>query len=126
MLKAKQIDHVNMSVKNLAESVRFYNRLFGFEVLKEQPHKNSMIIGNKTVKLCLYEEPVHYTKNRGAINHFGLNVENFDEILKVCKSMNVTVRYGGIRQWEKSRSLYIEDPNGYEIELTEKAGGDLG
>ena len=36
-LKVSGIDHVNMEVINLKESIDFYNNLFGFEVLKEQP-----------------------------------------------------------------------------------------
>jgi hypothetical protein len=31
----------------------------------------------------------------------------------------------GVVQWEKSRSVYILDPNGYEIELSEIDGGGL-
>jgi hypothetical protein len=27
--------------------------------------------------------------------------------------------------WQKSRSIYIKDPNGYEIELSEVWGGGL-
>ena len=31
----------------------------------------------------------------------------------------------GLYEWEHSRSVYITDPNGYEVELTEVFGGDL-
>jgi lactoylglutathione lyase len=31
----------------------------------------------------------------------------------------------GIVEWPKSKSLYVEDPNGYEVELTNTWGGDL-
>jgi len=36
-LKALSIDHANMNVKNLEESVDFYSTLFGFELKKDQP-----------------------------------------------------------------------------------------
>ena len=45
------IDHLNMEVINLNETLKFYNQLFGFTVLKEQPEENSKIIGNEKVKL---------------------------------------------------------------------------
>jgi lactoylglutathione lyase len=36
-----------------------------------------------------------------------------------------STKYGGSVQWPKSRSVYISDPNGYEIELAEIWGGGL-
>ena len=122
-LKATSMDHVNMTVKNLEESVEFYKKLFGFEVKKEQPEDKSKIIGNDNIKLCLYEEPE--MKPEGAIAHFGFHIENFDEIMETCKALGVKVYYDGPVQFEKSRSIYISDPSGYDIELSEIPGGGL-
>ncbi|HED06488.1 MAG TPA: VOC family protein, partial [Ignavibacteria bacterium] len=49
------IDHLNLEVISLKETVIFYKEIFGFEVKKEQPDEDSQIIGNDKVKLCLYE-----------------------------------------------------------------------
>ena len=122
-IKAVSMDHVNMSVKNLNESAEFYNKVFGFVVKKEQPEQKSKIIGNDTIKLCLYEDP--QMSPEGGIAHFGFFVENFDQIMETCKSLGVTVYYDGPVQFEKSRSIYIADPSGYDIELSEVAGGGL-
>jgi len=123
ILKVSSIDHINMSVKNLAQSVEFYKNLFGFEIKKEQPEEKSKIIGNDNVKLCLYEDSE--MKPEGAIAHFGFHVENFDEIMKICTSLDIKIYYDGPVQFEKSRSIYINDPNGYDIELSEVFGGGL-
>ena len=40
-LKALSIDHANMNVKNLEESVDFYSTLFGFELKKDQTDQQS-------------------------------------------------------------------------------------
>lgn len=120
-LKATSIDHINMSVRNLEESVDFYSALFGFEVKKEQPRDDSKIIGNDAIKLCLYEDP-NLGRTYG-INHFGFHVKNFDQVLDACDSMGVDVRYD--IDWEHSRSIYIIDPNGYSVELSEVQGGGL-
>jgi lactoylglutathione lyase len=58
------------------------------------------------------------------INHVGFHIDNFDEVVEKCKSMNITMPYGVI-EWESSRSVYIIDPNGYEVELSEVQGGGL-
>ena len=121
-LKALSIDHANMNVKILVESVEFYATLFGFELKKDQPEQNAKIIGNESIQLCLYEQPeLVYTKG---IDHIEFHVENFDEIVEKCKEMKISMPYG-IIEWESSRSVYIIDPNGYELELSEVQGGGL-
>ena len=123
MLKAESIDHINITVKNLESSVSFYKKFFGFDIKKEQPEDNSKIIGNDRIKLCLYEDK-NLEIGEG-INHFGFYIENFEEIIKTCKELGVKIEYGGEIEWGKSKSIYIEDPNGYTIELSNKKGGGL-
>jgi catechol 2,3-dioxygenase-like lactoylglutathione lyase family enzyme len=126
-LKATSIDHVNMKVKNLADSVEFYLNLFGFEIKQEDnPNKTdvpSKIIGNNSIKLCLYEIPS--MSPEGGIAHFGFHISNFDEVITKCHELKVQILYGGEVDWEKSKSVYIVDPSGYEIELSEISGGGL-
>jgi len=126
-LKATSIDHVNMKVKDLEKSVEFYKNLFGFEIKQEEnPNKidaPSKIIGNDSIKLCMYEIPD--MSPEGGIAHFGFNIANFNEIIQKCKELGVEVLYGGIVDWDKSKSVYIVDPSGYEIELGEISGGGL-
>ncbi len=123
MLKTVCIDHINMTVKDLDESVKFYSELFGFVVMKKQPEQDSVIIGDENVKLCIYQGDS--AGDRNGISHFGIHVSNFDEVLEICKRLSVPVMYNGVLEWEKSRSIYIQDPNGYEIELSEVEGGGL-
>ena len=126
-LKATSIDHVNMKVKDLEKSVEFYKNLFGFEIKQEEnPNKidaPSKIIGNDSIKLCMYEIPD--MSPEGGIAHFGFNIANFNEVITRCKDLGVEVLYGGIVDWDKSKSVYIVDPSGYEIELGEIPGGGL-
>ncbi len=124
-LNAVGIDHLNLDVKNLDQTVEFYNKLFGFNVLKEQPEENSKIIGNEHVKLCLYQknEFDHFEKN--GFNHFGLHIKNFEDVIKKCTEHDIELYYGGTIEWERSSSIYIKDPNGYEIELAKVFGGGL-
>ena len=116
-----------MKVKNLADSIAFYLGLFGFEVKQdENPNKAdapSKIIGNDSIKLCLYEVPG--MSPEGGIAHFGFHVENFSDVITKCKELGVEILYGGEVDWENSKSVYIVDPSGYEIELSEFSGGGL-
>jgi catechol 2,3-dioxygenase-like lactoylglutathione lyase family enzyme len=114
-----------MEVINLNETVEFYNQLFGFTVKKEQPEENSKIIGNEKVKLCLFQTEDFQGYTKKGFHHFGLHIENFDDVMQKCTDMGLEIFYGGPLKWEKSTSIYIKDPNGYEIELTEVFGGGL-
>ena len=126
-LNATSIDHVNMKVKNLEKSVEFYKNLFGFEIKQEEnPNKidvPSKIIGNDSIKLCMYE--IADMSPEGGIAHFGFNIENFDDVIKKCEEFEVQILYGGAIDWEKSKSVYIVDPSGYELELGQISGGGL-
>jgi len=126
-LEARSIDHVNMKVKDLAQSVQWYKDLFGFEIKQEEnPNKidaPSKIIGNDSIKLCMYEVPD--MSPEGGIAHFGFNIKNFDDVIKRCEELGVQILYGGVVDWETSRSVYVVDPSGYEIELGEVSGGGL-
>ncbi len=50
---------------------------------------------------------------------------DFDGILEKLRERKIAINYGVVVQQGRSRSIYINDPNGYEIELVEKLGGDL-
>ncbi len=118
-----------MKVKNLEKSIDFYKNLFGFEIKKEENSSNkleapSKIIGNDTIKLCLYEVP-DMSPQGGGIVHFGFNIDNFECVIEKCREFKVEILYGGEINWEKSKSVYIVDPSGYELELGEIPGGGL-
>ncbi len=127
-LKATAIDHINMKVKNLEQSVKFYKELFGFEVKVEDNFPNklkvpSKIIGNDSVILCLYEVPD--MSPEGGITHFGFHIRNFQEVTDKCKELGIEILYGGEVTFDDSKSVYISDVNGYVVELSEIFGGGL-
>ena len=124
-LKTTGIDHLNLTVKNLDISCAFWHNLFGFETLEELPSQQGRIIGNQHAMLALYESPNFTPHPNTGFNHVSFHIENFDKVEKKCQNLGLEIGYGGIVSWSKSRSIYIKDPNGYEIELVEVWGGGL-
>ena len=124
-LTTKGIDHVNLQVSALEATVNFWRVLLGFGVLERIPDQNGAIIGNKEAKLALYQNSAMGEREKNGFSHLCFYITNFDEALALCASLNIPVLYEGIVSWPKSKSLYIEDPNGYEIELTDTWGGAL-
>ena len=125
MLNISNIDHLNMSVKNLSESEKFYKKYFNLEVQEGGIRRGKpwSIVGREGVMfLALYEsnDPIKVS----GINHAGVHVKNLRKVLKVLERENAdfyTWNYDGPRG--KSLSAYLKDPNGYEWELSEHFGG---
>jgi len=128
MLKINHLDHINLFVSDLDKSVEFYQRYFGFKTFQqgvafESKNKYKIIGLRGKLYLCLYES--HEKFEIAGINHIGLNLDNFDEAFTYLKQEKVDFLYDGVNQYENSRSFYIQDPDGYEIELSDVFGGGL-
>ena len=83
-----------------------------------------IIIGiSGSLALCLSETDDF--KGTGDFYHYGLNIENFDEVIELLDKHDVPYQYGGPVQYDSSRSVYINDPSGHEIELSEVVVGGL-
>lgn len=126
MLEFNGFDHINLSIKNFAETLDFYKKVFGFQIVEEKEYDGrpyaTMGISGKGF-LCLYEADNDFTGNDG-INHIGININNYEQVIEQLKKLGIPYKYGGHVNYPHSRSIYIEDPNGIEIEISEKFGGD--
>ncbi len=127
MVQITNIDHLNFTVSDMNKTIDFYKDLFGFEVKEKGVSSKGnpfVIIGisNKLV-LCLSESKDNL--NCDSFNHFGINVQDFDETLKEVQSRKIPLLYGGVNSYDNSRSIYIADPNGIQIELSENFAGGL-
>lgn len=125
MISANKIDHINATVSNLKESIHFYQKVFGLSSFEkgESHGRPYEIIGNpNSFFLCLYEGE---KRKSGAINHFGIHINDFENSLKKLNEMGIELLYGGVIEYPKSRSVYIKDPDNNEIELSEKFGGNF-
>ena len=132
MFNFNGIDHMNMKVRNLEESLGFYNKVFNFKVKEEGFSKMSgsrySIIGiSDKAMLCLYEDP-KIENAKSHVGHIGFNIDFKENMIKYLEKSNIKVNYyhkSGISEYPESKSIYIEDPNGYEIELSSNFGGGL-
>jgi len=122
MIIVKSLDHIRMYVSNIDASVHFYSTLFGFKIYEDDGLFK--IIGNDAVKLCLQEVDVPIKSNVNGFQHFGFYVENFQETKKFLREKGI---FPHETHWEEtdSSSMYIEDPDGYQIELSSRNGGGV-
>lgn len=133
MIDVKAIDHINLSVSRLERSIEFYSRVFGLEVREDgrQEKRPYAIVGRAaTGYLALHERPDAAANGRGRINHWGFVVDDFDGLSARLAELGAEVLYrrdggDGVIDYPRSRSIYVADPDGNEIELTSRFGGGL-
>lgn len=133
MIQVTGLDHINISTHNYQKTLDFYKNHFGFQT-KEKGIKDGRafeIIGLKNkIYLALYDTGKEqdgalsrFTQEKG-LNHFGLHVQNFDETYQYAQDHDIKITIEPY-QYPNSRSFYVEDPNGMEIEISEVFGGGL-
>jgi lactoylglutathione lyase len=137
LLPISGIDHINMCVTNLGRSIAFYRDVFGFEVkedhreLKEYPW---ITLGIPNVAyLILYETAEAKESHDRRIIHFGFalkRAETMDAVLdRILKAGIATKKNRDgdplVVHYAKSSSIYLSDPDGYELDVSVKFGGGL-
>ena len=130
MANFRGIDHLNIKVNNINESIGWYEKVFGLE-LKERGQSsfgNDYAIIGKSGRgfLCIY--PINEDIKVPRLNHIGFQVDNFDEFVDFVLAENIEIKYYGpeaVIHYPKSKSIYINDPNGIEIEVSSVFGGGL-
>ncbi len=123
-MQVKQLDHLNLSVGNLATSADWYRRVFGFERVEggvTEGHPWAILRSGEAL-LCLYEHP-----ERGApdpevhghhgLSHFGLRIEDRAAWEATVEREGLEVDYGGAFRWPHSTAWYVNDPTGHTIEV---------
>ena len=126
-MRVKHLDHLNMTVTDLAESADWYRRVFGFEKVEGGVYEGRPwgILRAGDALLCLYEHPGWRVpdedeRERGrlhGLNHFGLRILDREAWEETVRREGVEVRYGGEVRWPHSSAWYVTDPSGYEIEV---------
>lgn len=113
----RQLDHLNLDVRGLAESERFYANIFGFRRVESGEHGGLpwVILRAGDAMLCLYENPA--LPADGPLNHFALRLTDAEAFLAGLDAHGVPFDYGGGEvRWPHSRSWYVRDPSGHQIE----------
>ena len=108
-MELKRVDHVGIAVKNLDESVKFYESLgfkaSGYEVVAEQKVKVAFLpCGDSELELLESTEPDgpiarFIEKNGPGIQHVAIRVDDIDKALEELKAKEVRLidqvpRYG--------------------------------
>jgi len=125
-----RILHSMIRVNNLEESIKFYTKVLGMKILREKEYpegKFSLVFlgygkeAEDTVIELTYNWDTSYYEHGNAFGHIAIEV---DDIYKICVEIKdkgaKVIRDPGPMMGSKLLLAFIEDPNGYKIELIEK------
>jgi catechol-2,3-dioxygenase len=104
--------HVHVGVKNLEESVRFYNALFGAEPAKLKPDYAKWMLDDPHLNFAISTRA-----GTVGLDHMGLQVDDADELTALREHMsaaNISTHSDGETTccYAKSEKSWVEDPNG--------------
>ena len=124
-MKAHYLGHVVFYVKELGRSLAFYRDLLGFEQAGEMKHPFNAVAltsGRTHHEILLIEVgdgPSPRKGHRIGFYHIGIKIgDSLDELRAVRDELNEAgVIISGMSDHTVSQSLYLEDPDGNEVEL---------
>ena len=104
--------HLHVSVDNLAQSIVFYNNLFGANPTIEKPDYAKWMLDDPLVNFAI--------SKRGAkigIDHIGIQVDNDDELYALknrleAAEMSIFSQEGTACCYSKSNKHWVQDPSG--------------
>jgi catechol 2,3-dioxygenase len=124
-MQVRELGHIVLYVRDIERSRRFYGDLLGWKEIGEAFGGRAVAFssGRTHHELLLIEvgpgANPHPPHPRIGLYHFGLKVGDSDEELRAALDELVAsgVRITGISDHGVTHSIYIEDPDGNEIEL---------
>ena len=117
MIRTHGLNHISLSVADPEASLAFYTQLFG---VREYVREGNVIqaLGPGPHDVLVFEKR-EGAGRRGGIDHFGFRLvdpKDIDDAIRQAEAAGARV----LRHGEFAPGLpylYIEDPDGYEIEI---------
>jgi catechol 2,3-dioxygenase-like lactoylglutathione lyase family enzyme len=122
MIRTQGLTHIHLVVRDLERSLRFYQAVFGMEEqFRDGPKMVFLNTPGSQDLITLNEDPgeARLAGVNGGVAHFGFRLAQFADLDAAIAEVEAA---GGklIRRGEHGpakRFAYIEDPDGYVIEL---------
>ena len=129
MMKIKKLLHTRMRVSDMDQTIAFYTGVLGLEVLerKTSPRGSHLAFlhvpnSDELIELCSFP-PSGPVKVQEDLVHLAFQVENLDDTIASLKEKGIEITDGPAKTSSGSRFIFIDAPDGYEIELIERPAG---
>jgi len=128
-MKVKKLLHTRMRVSDMDQTIAFYTEVLGLEVLerKTSPRGSHLAFlrvpnSDELIELCSFP-PSGPVRVQEDLVHLAFQVENLDDTIASLNKKGVRVTDGPTNTSSGSRFIFIDAPDGYEVELIERPAG---
>ncbi|MFX1557095.1 MAG: VOC family protein [Promethearchaeota archaeon] len=113
------LHHAHLFASNLNESIRFYQEMFGAEILfdLELAGSRNVMIAIGASKINFYDQPPK-DNGKGAVHHLGIETDNLEELVEYMKSKDYKFRKP-IKDLGVLKYIMAEAPDQVLLELFE-------
>lgn len=121
--------HTRMRVSDLDRTIRFYTEVLGLDVLqrKTSPRGSQLAFlqvpnSDELIELTSFPPsgPVHVQED---LVHLAFQVDNLEDTIAALGAKGIPITDGPTTTSSGSRFIFIDAPDGYEIELIERPSG---
>lgn len=128
-MKVKKLLHTRMRVSDLDETIRFYTTVLELEVVERKisPRGSQLAFlkvpnSDELIELTSFP-PSGPVRVQDDLVHLAFQVESLDETIGSLTTQGVKITDGPTKSSSGSRFIFIDAPDGYEIELIERPAG---
>ncbi len=121
--------HTRMRVSDLDRTIRFYTEVLGLEVLerKTSPRGSQLAFlkvpnSDELIELTSFP-PSGPVRVQEDLVHLAFQVESLEDTIAALGAKGVPITDGPTTTSSGSRFIFIDAPDGYEIELIERPSG---
>jgi len=128
-MQVKRLLHTRMRVSDMDQTIRFYTEVLGLEVLdrKVSPRGSHLAFlkvpnSETLIELCSFPTsgPVRVQED---LVHLAFEVDSLDRTIEWLNAKKIPITDGPTQSSSGSRFLFIDAPDGYEVELIERPPG---
>ena len=112
----------SINVKNISESVRFYQEIIGLDIIRKinpNPEMEITFLGSGETQIELIWNAKNRETNYGKDISLGFEVESVDKMMLFLKEKRVTIHSGPFQPNPAIKFIYIQDPDGLKIQFVE-------
>jgi len=128
-MRVKKLLHTRMRVSDMDQTINFYTNVLGLEVLERKvsprgSHLAFLKVPNseELIELCSFPPSGLVTVQEDLV-HLAFQVENLDDTIEQLNAKQIRITDGPTTTSSGSRFIFIDAPDGYEVELIERPPG---
>ena len=128
-MRVKKLLHTRMRVSDMDQTINFYTNVLGLEVLERKvsprgSHLAFLKVPNseELIELCSFPPSGPVTVQEDLV-HLAFQVENLDDTIEQLNAKQIRITDGPTTTSSGSRFIFIDAPDGYEVELIERPPG---